>query len=142
MRIACESVADNELCPLNALVSALTAGRRITSHIWTCSGGGTQCPHHGDYPANNGQKESCFRVRLVQVWSKGGPMFLVLARKMTVIRKSTGYYLAYCRRRPWGLSAAKTSHHKSAAHFSWLALSFFSCYIQEQQHCIIFVHHE
>jgi hypothetical protein len=33
MRIACESVADNELCPLNALVSALTAGRRMTSHV-------------------------------------------------------------------------------------------------------------
>jgi hypothetical protein len=33
MRIACESVADNELCPLNALASALTAGRRMTSHM-------------------------------------------------------------------------------------------------------------
>jgi hypothetical protein len=33
MRIACESVADNELCPLNALVSALTTGRRMTSHM-------------------------------------------------------------------------------------------------------------
>jgi hypothetical protein len=33
MRIACESVADNELCPLNALVSILTAGRRMTSHM-------------------------------------------------------------------------------------------------------------
>jgi hypothetical protein len=26
-------VADNELCPLNALASALTAGRRMTSHM-------------------------------------------------------------------------------------------------------------
>jgi hypothetical protein len=33
MRIACESVADNELCPLNALASALTAYRRMTSHM-------------------------------------------------------------------------------------------------------------
>jgi hypothetical protein len=33
MRIASESVADNELCPFNALASALTAGRRMTSHM-------------------------------------------------------------------------------------------------------------
>jgi hypothetical protein len=33
MRMASESVADNELCPFNALVSALTAGRRMTSHV-------------------------------------------------------------------------------------------------------------
>jgi hypothetical protein len=33
MRIASESVADNELCRFNALVSALTAGRRMTSHM-------------------------------------------------------------------------------------------------------------
>jgi hypothetical protein len=33
MRIACESVADNELCSFNALASALTAGRRMTSHM-------------------------------------------------------------------------------------------------------------
>ncbi len=33
MRIASESVADNELCPFNALASALTAGRQMTSHV-------------------------------------------------------------------------------------------------------------
>jgi hypothetical protein len=33
MRIASESVADNELCPFNALASALTAGRRMTAHM-------------------------------------------------------------------------------------------------------------
>jgi hypothetical protein len=33
MRIASESVADNELCRFNALVSALTAGRPMTSHV-------------------------------------------------------------------------------------------------------------
>jgi hypothetical protein len=33
MRIERESVADNELCPFNALASALTAGRRMTSHM-------------------------------------------------------------------------------------------------------------
>jgi hypothetical protein len=47
MRIACESVADNELCPLNALVSALTADRRMTSHMDMLRRSNTMTPDFG-----------------------------------------------------------------------------------------------
>jgi hypothetical protein len=48
MRIASESVADNELCPLNALASVLTAGRRMASHMDMLRPGGvTQGPDAG-----------------------------------------------------------------------------------------------